>query len=114
MYKIRFKEVNETFPQENRKVFQMVEKAISEASVDDIKRTEEGARAYAARDAFQFLQLAMETHDFVPAQRSRTGPARTPKPASRDTASPPHPRYQSTSTSFADAWTTTARSGATR
>ena len=70
MYKIRFKEVNETFPQENRKVFQMVEKAISEASVDDIKRTEEGAKAYAARDAFQFLQLAMETHDFVPAQIS--------------------------------------------
>ena len=28
LYKIRFKEVNETFPQENRKLFQMVKKAI--------------------------------------------------------------------------------------
>ena len=70
LYKIRFKEVNETFPQENRKVFQLVEKAMSEASVDDVKRTEEGAKAYDGRDAFTFLRLAMETHDFVPAQIS--------------------------------------------
>ena len=69
-YKIKFKEVNETFPQENRKVFQMVEKAMSEASVEDVKRTEEGAKAYDARDAFTFLRLAMDTHDFVPAQIS--------------------------------------------
>ena len=70
LYKIRFKEVNETFPQENRKVFQLVEKAMTEASVEDVKRTEEGAKAYDARDAFAFLRLAMETHDFVPAQIS--------------------------------------------
>ena len=70
LYKIRFKEANETFPHENRKSFQAVEKAMSEASVDDLKRTVEGAAAYASRDAFTFLKLAMEAHDFVPAQIS--------------------------------------------
>ena len=70
LYKIRFKEVNETFPLENRKVFALVEKSISEASVDDIKRTPDGLKAYEARDAFAFLQLAMELHDYVPAQIS--------------------------------------------
>ena len=70
LYKIKFKEVNETYPHENRKVFQMVEKAMSDASVDDLQRTKEGAAAHASRDAFTFLKLAMETHDFVPAQIS--------------------------------------------
>ena len=70
LYKIKFKEVNETYPHENRKVFQMVEKAMSDASVDDLKRTTEGAAAHASRDAFTFLRLAMEAHDFVPAQIS--------------------------------------------
>ena len=70
LYKIRFKEVNETYPHENRKVFQMVEKAMSDASVDDLKRTKEGAAAHSSRDAFTFLKLAMEAHDFVPAQIS--------------------------------------------
>ena len=70
LYKIRFKEVNETFPHENRKVFQMLEKSMSDASVEDLKRTTEGAAAHASRDAFAFLQLAMEAHDFVPAQIS--------------------------------------------
>ena len=62
LYKIRFKEANETFPHENRKAFQAVEKAMSETSVDDLKRTVEGAAAYASRDAFTFLKLAMEAH----------------------------------------------------
>ena len=70
LYKIKFKEVNETYPHENRKVFQMVEKAMSDASVDDLKRTTVGAAAHASRDAFTFLRLAMEAHDFVPAQIS--------------------------------------------
>ena len=70
LYKIRFKEVNETFPHENRKVFQMLEKAMSDASVEDLKRTTEGSVAHASRDAFTFLHLAMEAHDFVPAQIS--------------------------------------------
>ena len=43
---------------------------MSEASVDDLKRTVEGAGAYSSRDAFTFLKLAMEAHDFVPAQIS--------------------------------------------
>ena len=43
---------------------------MTEASVEDVKRTEDGAKAYDARDAFAFLHLAMETHDFVPAQIS--------------------------------------------
>ena len=69
-YKVKFKEVNETFPHENRKVFAMLEKSMSEASVEDVKRTPEGARAYEQQDAFTFLRLAMESHDFVPAQIS--------------------------------------------
>ena len=43
---------------------------MSDASVDDLKRTKKGAAAHASRDAFTFLKLAMEAHDFVPAQIS--------------------------------------------
>ena len=70
-YKVKFKdEVNETFPHENRKAFAILEKSMSEASVEDVKRIPEGARAYEQKDAFAFLRLAMESHDFVPAQIS--------------------------------------------
>ena len=56
--------------------------------MDGIKRTEEGAKAYAARDAFKFLQLAMETHDFVLAQISRvySSPVSTRKPGESGSA----------------------------
>ena len=43
---------------------------MSDASVDDLKRTKKGAAAHASRDAFTFLKLAMEAPDFVPAQIS--------------------------------------------
>ena len=59
------KEVNELFPQENRKVFAMVERAMSDASIEDVKRTPAGATAYEKQDALCFLRAAMEVHDFV-------------------------------------------------
>ena len=61
--KIKFKEVRDTFPAENRRVFALVEKAISEASVQEIRRTPEGAAAYDSQDALTFLALAMKLHD---------------------------------------------------
>ena len=48
----------------------MVEKAISDASVEGLKRTKEGAVEHASRDAFTFLKLAMEAHEIVLAQIS--------------------------------------------
>ena len=69
-FKIKFKEIHETFPQENRKVFSTVEKAMSEASVEDVKRTPAGSTAYEQQDALSFLRLAMEVHDYVSPQIS--------------------------------------------
>ena len=69
-FKIKFKEIHETFPQENRKVFSTLEKAMSEASVEDVKRTPAGSTAYEQQDALSFLRLAMEVHDYVSPQIS--------------------------------------------
>ena len=69
-FKIKFKEIHETFPQENRKVFSLVEKAMSDAAVEDVKRSPAGGAAYEQQDAFSFLKAAMEVHDFVSPQIS--------------------------------------------
>ena len=69
-YKLRAMEVNEVFPQENRKVFTLVERAISEASIEDVRRTAAGGQAYDKQDALVLLKTAMELHDFVSPQIS--------------------------------------------
>ena len=70
LYKIKLKNIHDTFPKENRKIFSLLEHAISDASVEDIRRTEQGAKAYEEQDALTFLNLAMETHDYIPTQIS--------------------------------------------
>ena len=69
-FKIQFKEIHETFPHENRKVFSMVEKAMSEASVEDVKMAPRGTAAHEQQDALTFLNLAMDVHDFISPQIS--------------------------------------------
>ena len=49
----------ETFPVENKKVFSRLIDCISEASVQDLKRTKEGAKYFEEADSFNFLQLAV-------------------------------------------------------
>ena len=69
-YKRKDKEVNEIFPQENRKIFSLLERAMSAASVEDVKRTELGGAAYEQQDALGFLKAAIEAHDYVSPQIS--------------------------------------------
>ena len=55
----------ETFPNENRKVFSALIDCISEASVQDLKRSKEGSKFYEECDAYNFLQLAMKEHQYI-------------------------------------------------
>ena len=55
----------ETFPNENRKVFSGLIDCISEASVQDLKRSPEGAKAFEECDSFNFLKLALREHQYL-------------------------------------------------
>ena len=55
----------ETFPVENKKVFSRLIDCISEASVQELKRTPEGAKFFEDGDSFNFMQLAMREHEYL-------------------------------------------------
>ena len=55
----------ETFPNENRKVFSALIDCISEASVQDLKRSPEGSKYFKECDSFNFLRLAMKEHQYL-------------------------------------------------
>ena len=55
----------ETFPNENRKVFSGLIDCISEASVQDLKRSKEGAQFFEDCDSYNFLQLALKEHQYL-------------------------------------------------
>ena len=55
----------ETFPVENKKVFSRLIDCISEASVQELKRTKEGAKFFEDGDSFNFMQLAMREHEYL-------------------------------------------------
>ena len=55
----------ETFPLENKKVFSRLIDCISEASVQDLKRTKEGAKYFEEGDSFNFMQLAVREHEYL-------------------------------------------------
>ena len=52
----------ETFPDENVKVFHILVDCISDASVQDLKRTPNGARYYNQHDSYGFFKLAIQEH----------------------------------------------------
>ena len=66
----------ETFPLENKKVFSRLIDCISEASVQDLKRTKEGAKYFEEGNSFNFLQLAVREHEYLSPDVSSAAVAR--------------------------------------
>ena len=66
-YEYKDKLVRETFPEENKKVFPALLKCISSASVQDLKRSEQGGAFFAEHDAYNFFKLAIAEHAHLPA-----------------------------------------------
>ena len=57
--------VLETFPNENKKVFSALMNCISEASIQDLKRSPEGAKLFQEGDALGFFNLAIKEHEYL-------------------------------------------------
>ena len=55
----------ETFPNENKKVFSALIDCISEASVQDLKRSQDGAKYFQEGDFFSFFNLAIKEHEYL-------------------------------------------------
>ena len=66
----------ETFPHENKKVFSRLIDCISEASVQELKRTKEGAKFFEEGDSFNFMQLAIKEHEYLSPDISSAAVAR--------------------------------------
>ena len=66
----------ETFPVENKKVFSRLIDCISEASVQDLKRTKEGAKYFEEGDSINFLRLAVKEHEYLSPDISSAAVAR--------------------------------------
>ena len=62
----REKLARETYPDENRKVFSSLIDCISESSVQDLKRSPEGAKLFDEHDSYGFLKLAIKEHEYLP------------------------------------------------
>ena len=67
----------ETFPFENKKVFSALIDCISEASVDELRRTKEGEAIFNASDALGFFNLAIKEHEYLTPVISSAAVART-------------------------------------
>ena len=61
----REKLARETFPDENRKVFSALINCISDSSVQDMKRSIEGADLFNKHDSYNFLKLAIKMHEYL-------------------------------------------------
>ena len=75
-YEWQVKQAREVFPIENRKVFPSLIECISDASVQDLKRTEEGAALFEDHDAYGFFKLAITEHEYLPPAISSAAVAR--------------------------------------
>ena len=69
-YERREKLVTETFPRENKRVFPALIMCISDASVQDLKRTDDGRQFFDDHDAYSFFKLAIQEHDYLPPSMS--------------------------------------------
>ena len=67
----------ETFPNENKKVFSSLIDCISEASVDEMRRSKQGEALFNACDSLGFLNLAIKEHEYLTPAISSTAVART-------------------------------------
>ena len=56
----------ESFPEENRKVFSALIDCISEASVQDMKSSAEGRKYFDEHDSYNFFNLAIAEHRYLP------------------------------------------------
>ena len=65
-YEYQEKLVRETFPEENKKVFPALIQCISTASVQDLKRSDQGSSFFADHDAYNFFKLAIREHAHLP------------------------------------------------
>ena len=69
-YERKEKLVFETFPRENKSVFPALISCISDASVQDLKHSPEGALFFDDHDAYNFFKLAIQEHDYLPPSMS--------------------------------------------
>ena len=69
-YERREKQVLETFPKENKRVFPALLSCISDVSIHDLKRTPEGSALFHNHDAYGFFKLAIAEHDYLPPSMS--------------------------------------------
>ena len=69
-YKRKEKQALETFPKENKRVFPALISCISDASIQDLKRSPEGSALYHNHDAYGLFKLAILEHDYLPPSMS--------------------------------------------
>ena len=60
----------ETFPRENKRVFPALISCISDASVQDLKRSSYGRLFFDEHDAYSFFKLAIQEHEYLPPSMS--------------------------------------------
>ena len=56
----------ESFPRENKKVFPALLNCISDASIQDLRRSLEGSKSFDEHDAYGFFKLAIQDHEYLP------------------------------------------------
>ena len=66
----------ETYPVENKKVFTTLIECISDSSVQDLKRTADGARFFGDNDSYSCFKLAIQEHEYLPPAISSAAVAR--------------------------------------
>ena len=76
-YQREEKLARETFPKENKKVFIALIDCISEASVEELRRSEEGEALFNACDSLGFLNMAVNEHEYLTPSISSAAVART-------------------------------------
>ena len=65
-YEWQAKQAREVLPIENRKVFPALIECISDASVQELKRSAKGAALFGDHDAYGFFKLAIAEHEYLP------------------------------------------------
>ena len=76
-YQWKEKLAREIFPNENKKVFSALIQCISDASVEEMRRSKEGEALFNACDALGFLNLAVKEHEYLTPAISSAAVART-------------------------------------
>ena len=76
-YQREEKLARETFPKENKKVFTALIDCISDASVEELRRSKEGEALFNACDSLGFFNLAVREHEYLTPSISSAAVART-------------------------------------